>query len=180
MIGQRVKIWEGLLLFYVFLSVENLCQPKSEPQQPVEPNLNEWGPPWTFPRVALTKYPHISHRNEKSCSSGSIMNSESAHFLGMILLRPWCFTFDLDIFTLTHTHTDVYSNDAAIVNLCHLMARRNQWLKFCSTPKAWIFYQGDKNRYDFDSFTLDGYCCVGCCHFFLIWQSKGKEVSVPD
>ena len=135
---------------------------------------------WTFPRVALTKYPHISHRNEKSCSSGSIMNSESAHFLGMILLRPWCFTFDLDIFTLTHTHTDVYSNNAAIVNLCHHMARRNQWLKFCSTPKAWIFYQGDKNRYDFDSFTLDGYCCVGCCHFFLIWQSKGKEVSVPD
>ena len=29
------------------------------------------------------------------------------------------------------------------------------------------------NRYNFDSFTLDSYCCVGCCHF-LIWQSEEK------
>ena len=36
-----------------------------------------------------------------------------------------------------------------------------------------------KNRYNFDSFTLDSYWCVGCCQFF-IWLSKGKEVSAPD
>ena len=29
------------------------------------------------------------------------------------------------------------------------------------------------------AFTPGGYWCVGCCHF-LIWQSKGKEVSAPD
>lgn len=27
-------------------------------------------------------------------------------------------------------------------------------------------------------FTLDGYCCVGYCHFLL--EPKGKEVSGPD
>ena len=35
-----------------------------------------------------------------------------------------------------------------------------------------------KNRYNFDSFTLNNYYCVVCYHFF-IWQSKGKEVSCP-
>ena len=39
-----------------------------------------------------------------------------------------------------------------------------------------IYWRYDKNSYNFDSFTLDGYCCVGCCHF-LIWQSKGKKIS---
>ena len=53
----------------------------------------------------------------------------------------------------------------------------SQALKFCGTPKNTIFCQSDnnkKNRYNFDSFTPDSYCCVGCCHF-LIGQSKGKE-----
>ena len=33
-----------------------------------------------------------------------------------------------------------------------------------------------KNRYNFDIFTPDGYCCFGHCNFF-IWQSNRKEVS---
>lgn len=28
--------------------------------------------------------------------------------------------------------------------------------------------------------TPDGYWCVACCHFFLIWQSEGKEPSASD
>ena len=36
----------------------------------------------------------------------------------------------------------------------------------------------DKNRYNFDSFTLDSYCCAGCCHFFLFDNLKAK-MSVP-
>ena len=30
-----------------------------------------------------------------------------------------------------------------------------------------------KNRYDFDSFTPESYCCFGCCRFLVTWQSKG-------
>ena len=31
---------------------------------------------------------------------------------------------------------------------------------------CYFFADLTKNRYSFDSFTLKGYCCVGCCHFF--------------
>ena len=56
-----------------------------------------------------------------------------------------------------------------------LTAKKNLW-----HTKKYIFHQSDqKNRCDFDSFTLDSYCSAGCCHFF-IWQSKRKEVSAPD
>ena len=40
-----------------------------------------------------------------------------------------------------------------------------------------------KNRYNFDSFTLDGYCCVGCCLFCLFvcfkFDSLSEKRSVP-
>ena len=47
------------------------------------------------------------------------------------------------------------------------------------TQKNFFCWSGKRNRYDFDSFTPDGYCYVGCCLIF-IWQSKGEEVSAPD
>ena len=49
-------------------------------------------------------------------------------------------------------------------------------LKFCGTPKNRLhFLLIWQNRYNFDSFTPDNYCCVGCFHYF-IWKSKEKEV----
>ena len=36
------------------------------------------------------------------------------------------------------------------------------------TPNIYIFAILTKNnRYNFDPFTLDGYGCVGCCHFLI-------------
>ena len=49
------------------------------------------------------------------------------------------------------------------------------------TKKRYIyifFADLTKNRCNFDSATLDSYCCVGYSHFF--GQSNGKEVSAPD
>ena len=48
--------------------------------------------------------------------------------------------------------------------------------KILQHTKNCIFANLTNNRYNFDSLTPTGYCCVGCCHFF-IWQSKGKKVS---
>ena len=37
-----------------------------------------------------------------------------------------------------------------------------------------------KKMYNFDSFTPDGYCRVGCCQiFFFFGQSKGKRGQCP-
>ena len=36
-----------------------------------------------------------------------------------------------------------------------------------------------KNTYNFDSFTLDGYFCVGCCHFFFNLTNPREKRSVP-
>ena len=48
------------------------------------------------------------------------------------------------------------------------------------TKKYLIFFADlMKKRYNCDSFTVNGYCCVDCCHFFIL-QSKGKEISAPD
>ena len=60
-------------------------------------------------------------------------------------------------------------------HLIHLMAHRNSLLKFCSTPKN-IFFANltKKKKSDFDSFTLDGYNCVSCCHFFLFDSLREK------
>ena len=48
--------------------------------------------------------------------------------------------------------------------------------KLLQHAKKYIFCQSDKNRYNFDSFTLDGYYCVDCCHFFnlTIWGKRGQ------
>ena len=35
------------------------------------------------------------------------------------------------------------------------------------TPKSIFFADLTKNRYNFDSFTPEDYCCVGCCHFLI-------------
>ena len=41
-------------------------------------------------------------------------------------------------------------------------------LKFCSAPRnVTVFADLTENRYNFDSFTPDSYCCFGCFHFFI-------------
>ena len=64
-----------------------------------------------------------------------------------------------------------YNCRPAIFNLVHLMAHINGLLQFWGTPKNIFFADLTKNRYNFDSFRPYGYCCAGCCHFF-IWQGK--------
>ena len=57
-----------------------------------------------------------------------------------------------------------------------------QLLKFCSThTNKYIFSDLTKNRYSFDSFTLDSYSCVGCCHwfFFFFFDNLRENRSVP-
>ena len=46
----------------------------------------------------------------------------------------------------------------------------DQLLKFCGTPKNILHFFANlthKNSCYFDSFILDGDCCVGGCHFFF-------------
>ena len=47
------------------------------------------------------------------------------------------------------------------------------------TKKNMCFADVTKNRCNFDSFTLDGYCCVAAVIFFIP-LTQGKEVSAPD
>ena len=42
---------------------------------------------------------------------------------------------------------------------------------------TYLLCQPDKNRYNFDSFILDGYYCVSCCHF--LFESIREKRSVP-
>ena len=64
------------------------------------------------------------------------------------------------------------SRRPAIFNPSHLMAYINCLLKFWGTPQHKFSADLTKNGCNLDSFTLDGSCCVGWCHF-LIWQFKG-------
>ena len=47
------------------------------------------------------------------------------------------------------------------------------------TKTIYIFADPTKNRYNFDLFTRDSYCCVGCCHLKKQFDSLRKERSVP-
>ena len=50
--------------------------------------------------------------------------------------------------------------------------------KILQHPKKYIFCQDDKKvKGNFDSFTPDGYCCVGCCHFLTVC---GRGPHPPD
>ena len=65
---------------------------------------------------------------------------------------------------------------AAIFNFFHFVV--HQTTKILQYIKNTFFANLTKNRYNFDSFTPNNYCCVVCYHFF-IWKSKGKEVPCP-
>lgn len=64
-----------------------------------------------------------------------------------------------------------------IFTLFHLIAHK-LITKVLFTSNNAFFADLTKYRYNFDSFALDSYCFVGCCHFIL--QSKGKEIRTPD
>ena len=67
---------------------------------------------------------------------------------------------------------------AVIFNLFHLVTHINELLKFCGAPENIFFANRTKNRYNFSSCILDGYYCVGCCHFFCLTIS-GKRGQCP-
>ena len=68
---------------------------------------------------------------------------------------------------------------------CHPLEQRFStlfisWHMDTNSVAHYNFCWSDKKlRINFDSFTPDGYCCVGCCWGFFIWQPKGKEGSAP-
>ena len=70
---------------------------------------------------------------------------------------------------------------AAVLNLFLSHGTHKLITKILQHTRKYTFCRSDKKkkRYNSDSFTPCGYCCVGGCHFF-IWQSKGKEVIAPD
>ena len=50
--------------------------------------------------------------------------------------------------------------------------------KVLQHTEKYISCQPDKkNRYNFDSFTPNGYCCVGCCHF--LFDNLREKSAVP-
>lgn len=52
----------------------------------------------------------------------------------------------------------------------------NKIQKFCSTARNIYFFADWQkiNMYNFNSFTLDSYCCIGCCHFLFDYL-RGKR-----
>ena len=61
---------------------------------------------------------------------------------------------------------------SVIFNLFNFMARINQLLKFFS--KKYFFPHLKKYMHNFDSFTLNGYCCVGQHH--VLFDSLRESV----
>ena len=66
---------------------------------------------------------------------------------------------------------------AAMFNSFHLMAHK-LIIKILQPTNNVFFADLTKNRYNFDSFTPDGCCCVGCCYFFLFDKLR-ENSSVP-
>ena len=54
-----------------------------------------------------------------------------------------------------------------IFNLTHLLAQKLLTKILWHTKKKFYFASLTQNTHNFDSFTPYGYCCVGCCHFFI-------------
>lgn len=101
---------------------------------------------------------------------GSHLLSSPTRGYSILTLRRVNVSLEFQKQTLMNRVTYNLSSKPVIFNTFHLLAHKNKLLKFFSRAKAMFFCQPDKNFVltgNFDSFTSDRYCCVGCCDIFI-------------